>query len=54
VWRSHLAGSLAVHEVDCRHQDMLLPAHASRIGSIITRHLDARARDRALVEAERL
>lgn len=53
VWRSHLGGTLAIHEIDCRHQDMMLPAHAARIGSIITRHLDARARDRALVEVER-
>jgi enterobactin synthetase component F len=53
VWRSHLAGSLAIHEVECRHQDMMLPAHAARIGGIITRHLDALAQDPALVAVER-
>ncbi|WP_164521833.1 non-ribosomal peptide synthetase [Sphingomonas sp. ABOLE] len=53
VWGSHLAGLLTIHEVDCRHQDMMLPAHAARIGGILTRHLDALAQDSALVAVER-
>jgi enterobactin synthetase component F len=45
VWRSHLGGNLVIHDVDCRHQDMLLPVHAAQLGGIITGYLNAMRSD---------
>jgi len=39
VWRSHLGGTLVIRDVDCCHQDMLLPVHAAELGAEITRYL---------------
>lgn len=52
VWRSHLGGTLTIRDVDCRHQDMLVAAHAAQIGSLITAHLEALARPEQQVEME--
>ncbi|MFJ9607744.1 amino acid adenylation domain-containing protein [Kitasatospora sp. NPDC101176] len=34
-WRAHLTGALTVHEVPCGHEEMLAPAAARRIGTVV-------------------
>ncbi|MEU8622513.1 amino acid adenylation domain-containing protein [Streptomyces sp. NPDC048623] len=41
-WRPYARGGLAVHPVDCRHEDMLRPAPLTVIGAAITAHLKVR------------
>ncbi|MFE0647368.1 amino acid adenylation domain-containing protein, partial [Streptomyces sp. NPDC059534] len=41
-WRAHVGGALAVHPVDCRHEDMLRPAPLAVVGGVLAAHLNAR------------
>ncbi|MFC0432495.1 non-ribosomal peptide synthetase [Kutzneria buriramensis] len=43
-WRAGLVGDLAVHEVDCVHDDMMQPGPLGRIGSVLATELDRLAR----------
>lgn len=52
VWRGHLGGTLVVHDIDCRHHDMLLPVHAAQLGAVITQHLDSTQEGRELADLE--
>ncbi|MFF8510051.1 non-ribosomal peptide synthase/polyketide synthase [Streptomyces sp. NPDC015492] len=41
-WRPYVAGTIAVHPVDCRHEDMLRPEPLAVVGGAIAAHLNNR------------
>ncbi|MET9542264.1 hypothetical protein ABZY16_32990, partial [Streptomyces sp. NPDC006553] len=41
-WRPYVGGAIAVHPVDCRHEDMLRPEPLAVVGGALAAHLNAR------------
>ncbi|MFE6068660.1 non-ribosomal peptide synthase/polyketide synthase [Streptomyces sp. NPDC056525] len=41
-WRPYVGGAIAVHPVDCRHEDMLRPEPLTVVGGVLAAHLNAR------------
>ncbi|MFE6104394.1 non-ribosomal peptide synthase/polyketide synthase [Streptomyces laurentii] len=41
-WRPYTDGTIAVHPVDCRHEDMLRPEPLAVVGGALAAHLNAR------------
>jgi nonribosomal peptide synthetase DhbF len=39
VWRAHVTGTVDIHEIDCRHGDMLAAGPLTRIGPVLADRL---------------
>ncbi|HEY2795442.1 MAG TPA: alpha/beta fold hydrolase, partial [Micromonosporaceae bacterium] len=39
IWKTYVDGQLAVHEVDCRHEDMMEPGPADEICAVLRKRL---------------
>jgi thioesterase domain-containing protein/acyl carrier protein len=54
AWRRHVRGTIAVHPIDCAHDNMMDPGPAEKIGRLLARELNAQpAADKPQVKAER-
>ncbi|WP_089941954.1 alpha/beta fold hydrolase [Candidatus Entotheonella palauensis] len=41
AWRAYVTGHVRVHEIDCKHADLTLPASIATIGRLLEQHLQA-------------
>jgi nonribosomal peptide synthetase DhbF len=52
-WRRHVRGAIAVHPIDCAHDNMMDPGPAEKIGQVLARELNAQpAADKPQIKGE--
>ena len=39
IWRSHVAGEIRIHPIDCAHDNMMDPIPAEKIGVVLANEL---------------
>ena len=39
IWRSHVAGEIKIHPIDCAHDNMMDPIPAEKIGAVLANEL---------------
>ncbi|MPZ86334.1 MAG: amino acid adenylation domain-containing protein [Actinophytocola sp.] len=42
LWRSHITGHVAIHEIACEHNQMATPTALAEVGRVLTEHLATR------------
>jgi amino acid adenylation domain-containing protein len=54
AWRRHVRGAIAVHPIDCAHDNMMDPGPAQKIGEVLARALSAKpAAEKPQIEQQR-